>query len=45
VWAAARWNKPRAYQAGLSFLTVVLIGLSFMPTGQPALVFTIAGLT
>lgn len=44
VWAATRWNKPRAYQAGLLFLAVVLVGLSFMPTGQPALVFVIAAL-
>jgi GPH family glycoside/pentoside/hexuronide:cation symporter len=44
VWVAARWNKPRAYQAGILFLAVVLIGLSFMPARQPALVFMIAAL-
>ena len=42
VWVAERWNKPRAYQAGMAFLAVVLIGLSFMPAGQAGLVFFVA---
>ena len=44
VWLAERWNKPRAYQAGMVFLACVLIGLSFMPPGQAGLVFIVAAL-
>lgn len=42
VWVAERWNKPRAYQAGMLFLALVLIVLSLTPANQTAATFIIA---
>ena len=42
VWAAGRWNKPRAYQVGMLFLTLVLVALSLTPANQTAAAFIIA---
>ncbi|MGH7462845.1 MAG: MFS transporter, partial [Longimicrobiales bacterium] len=42
VWVAGRWNKKRAYQAGITFLAVVLIALSFTSPGQTSVVFILA---
>ena len=42
VWVAARWNKPRAYQAGMTFLALVLVVLSLTPADQTAVAFIIA---
>ena len=42
VWVAGRWNKKRAYQAGITFLAVVLIALSFTSPGQTGVVFILA---
>jgi GPH family glycoside/pentoside/hexuronide:cation symporter len=42
VWVAERWNKPRAYQAGMLFLALVLIVLSLTPADQTAAAFIIA---
>ncbi len=44
VWVAGRWNKKNAYQAGMAFLAVVLIGLSFTSPGQTNIVFLLAAL-
>lgn len=44
VWVAGRWNKKSAYQAGIAFLAVVLIGLSFTSPGQTGVVFVLAAL-
>ncbi len=44
VWVAGRWNKKRAYQAGIAFLAVVLIVLSFTTPGQTEVVFLLATL-
>jgi GPH family glycoside/pentoside/hexuronide:cation symporter len=44
VGLAERWNKPRAYQAGMAFLACVVIGLSFLPVEQTGLAFVVAAL-
>ena len=44
VWVSGRWNKQGAYQAGIAFLAVVLIGLSFTAPGQAGVVFVLAAL-
>ena len=44
VWVSGRWNKQRAYQAGIAFLAVVLIALSFTAPGQAGVVFALAAL-
>lgn len=42
VWVAERWDKPRAYQAGMLFLALVLIALSLTPADQAWAAFIIA---
>jgi GPH family glycoside/pentoside/hexuronide:cation symporter len=42
VWLSGRWNKNHAYQAGIAFLAVVLVLLSFTPPGQPGLIVILA---
>ncbi len=42
VGVAERWNKPRAYQAGIAFLALVLVALSLIPSSQATVVFIIA---
>src|SRR5512139_2179802 len=42
VWLSGRWNKNRAYQAGIAFLAVVLVILSFTQPGQPLLIALLA---
>ena len=44
VWLAGKWDKQRAYQVGIAFLAVVLIGLSFVSPGQTTLVLVMATL-
>ena len=44
VWAAGRWDKKRAYQAGIAFLAAVLVVLSFSAPRNPTLVFALAAL-
>ena len=44
VWVAGRWNKKAAYQAGIAFLAVVLIALSFMSRADATAVFVLAAL-
>lgn len=44
VWLAGKWDKQRAYQVGIAFLAVVLIGLSFTAPGQTTLVLIMATL-
>jgi GPH family glycoside/pentoside/hexuronide:cation symporter len=44
VWLAGKWDKQRAYQVGIAFLAVVLIGLSFTSPGQTTLVLMMATL-
>jgi GPH family glycoside/pentoside/hexuronide:cation symporter len=44
VWVAGRWNKKAAYQAGIAFLAVVLIALSFMSRADTGAVFVLAAL-
>ncbi len=42
VWVASRWNKKNAYQAGITFLAVVLIALSFTSPGQTSVIVLLA---
>ncbi len=42
VWLSGRWNKNRAYQAGIAFLAAVLVVLSFTQPGQPRLIVILA---
>jgi GPH family glycoside/pentoside/hexuronide:cation symporter len=42
VWLSARWDKRRAYQAGMAVLIVALIALSSLSADQTALVFVVA---
>lgn len=44
VRVAEHWNKPRAYQVGMAFLALVLIGLTLTPAEQTAAAFIIAAL-
>jgi GPH family glycoside/pentoside/hexuronide:cation symporter len=42
VWISGRWNKNRAYQAGIAFLAAVLLMLSFTQPGQTPLIVLLA---
>ena len=44
VWVSHKLDKPRAYQLGMAFMAVVLMALSFIPSGQTNLVFVLAAL-
>ena len=44
VWVSHKLDKPRAYQLGMAFMAVVLLTLSFIPSGQTHWVFVLAAL-
>lgn len=44
VWVSHKLDKPRAYQLGMAFMAVVLLALSFIPSGETNLVFVLAAL-
>jgi GPH family glycoside/pentoside/hexuronide:cation symporter len=42
VWLSKRWNKNRAYQAGIAFLASVLVALTFTQPGQNGMIVLLA---